>query len=257
MLQTKNRRIASSVAVALALLIGGVCSSTGVASAAPATRSVEAPAGLTPAQAWVQAVYEDFLGRPPTAAEMSAGEVLTGQGDQASLLDRLATSDEWLGHLVTGFYTDTLGRTPDLAGLDYWVGILRSGRLRVPEVAAQFYASDEYFATRGGGTNTSWVNDLYNRLTGRDPDYGGVGYWVNLAGTRGRYIVAYTFYQSLESRQHRVDGLYLNLLDRHADWAGQQYWADLIRGLGDVALAEFLAVSDEYHALATATYGGS
>ena len=93
-----------------------------------------------------------------------------------------------------------------------------------------------------------WVEDLYRKILGRASDPGGKAYWVATAAGSGRMAVARPFFQSIESRTHRVDDLYVQLLDRHADPAGLAHWPAAILQSGDLALASFLAGSDEYYA---------
>jgi hypothetical protein len=45
-----------------------------------------------------------------------------------------------------------------------------------------------------------------------------------------------------------VAALYQKFLGRAPDAAGHAYWAEVILGHGDIALATFLAASDEYFA---------
>jgi hypothetical protein len=118
--------------------------------------------------------------------------------------------------------------------------------MSVSGTTAEFYASDEYYARLGGGTNSSWVSDLYKKLLHRSPDNGGLSYWVGETTRVGRSGVALEFVQSPETRITRVDALYVRLLGRAPDAAGEAYWAGRIRVDGDLALAANLASGDEY-----------
>ena len=114
------------------------------------------------------------------------------------------------------------------------------------QVAAEFYASTEYFNHLGGGTNSSWITDLYHKLLGRAPDAGGLTYWTGQVTATSRASVAFRFYQSLESRKARVTALYQELLGRGTDAGGLTFWADQILTKGDISLAANLANSIEY-----------
>lgn len=223
-----------------------------VATAAPATTGASAmppiEAGLAANQHFVRVAYLDFLDHEPTPTERdtAANALTAGTTDRGTFLWGLANSPEWVAHIVTRFYTDTLNRPPDQAGRDYWVGIIRNNTLSVAQVAASFYSSDEYFA-RYGNSLQAWMWNLYPALLGRDADQPGVNYWKATALSQGRWTVAYAFYQSDESRRARVANLYDHLLHRTPDSGGQAYWAGIIATQGDVALAVFLAASDEYY----------
>lgn len=218
---------------------GNYCRSGVVGLASESTASM---------RSFVAASTQDFLRRPASTAEMDeyVSGVRCGWLSKAGYLQRMVNSDPWLGAVVTKFYQDTLDRNPDSGGLAYWTGILRSRRLSVAQVASQFYASAEYYANKGGGTDRSWVSNLYSVLLERTPDTGGLNYWVSMIPRVGRPAVAYSFYQSNESARQRVAALYDALLGRAPDAGGLAYWAGLLPGQGDLALALNLASSAEY-----------
>ena len=211
--------------------------------------------GVNSDSSFIEAVYADFVGRPPTGTELQNWTTQFRNGvSHGVLVTTLATSTAWSSQIVAKLYTNTLGRAPDATGLAYWAGLISSGKSSVAAVAANFYASPEYFANIGGGTNTSWVTDLYKKILMRSADTAGLNYWVQVAQTQGRGAVASAFYQSIESRMTRVTGLYLGLLHRVPDAAGQSYWAGIILSQGDLVLAETLAVSPEYAAVAATRF---
>lgn len=212
-----------------------------------ASWTVDVPVPSTPDEAWAIAAVSDFLGRPPSAAEREAiVDRLAGGTSRSAVAKELTASDEWIEAIVRGLYEDTLDREPDAAGLAFWVGRIRSGSRSVASVAASFYASPEYYRTIGGGTDTSWVTDLYRKVLHRDPDPSGLAHWVAKTRARGRQHVATAIYGSPESRRDRVGALYLALLGRGPDPSGLAYWSERIGREGDLALAVHLATSSEY-----------
>ena len=198
---------------------------------------------------FVKATYQDFLGRIPSQAEIDfqtqalAAERVTKQ----DYLTALATSNEWLGAMVTKNYTDTLGRQPDSAGLATWISWLKTGRFTPAQVASLFYSSDEYYA-KVGGTPSTWVTSLYTKLLNRQPDAQGLQVWVSytLDPKMGRSWVSSQFYQSEESRMQRVESLYKVLLQREPDSTGWPFWTARVLTFGDIALAVNLGDSAEY-----------
>ncbi|MCU1452921.1 MAG: domain protein beta Propeller, partial [Acidimicrobiales bacterium] len=197
---------------------------------------------------FIQAAYADFLRRAPSSGEVSAGkaQLAGGTSDQAFALS-LANRAEYVGVLVDRFYTDTLGRPGEPSGRAYWINQIISRARTVAQVAAYFYASPEYYNGIGGGTDESWIKDLYQKLLHRTADSGGLAYWKGQIVSAGRDDVANRFYQSLESRADRVTKLYEELLGRAPDAGGRSYWAGRILNEGDIALASFLAGSSEYY----------
>ncbi len=199
---------------------------------------------------FVTAAYVDFLGRQPSTAELAAAvtPLLSGATSRESFLRGLATSPEWVGAIVRRMYLDTLGREPDPAGLATWVDWIRTGRFTVAQTAALFYSSQEFYAGIGGGTDTTWVTKLYEKLLNRAPDPSGLAFWVGYAAAPafGRGWVATQFYGALESRLTRVRNLYQALLARDPDPTGWPFWAGVIQTGGDLELAVSLAASTEY-----------
>jgi hypothetical protein len=241
------------VAVMAANLVAVPVKALAIGTAVPAATPVQLPSQVTPLGeygSFVNASYQDFLGRAPSASELSvqSNALATGSVSMTNYLRSLATSDEWLRVIVTKMYSDTLGRAPDAAGLASWVGWLRTGRFTVAQVASLFYASDEYYIYHAGNSATTWVTLLYQKLLNRAPDAAGLAGWVSFTNDAryGKSWVAYQFFQSLESRLLRVQGLYQALLYRGPDAVGWPFWAQSVLQTGDITLAINLAGSQEY-----------
>lgn len=216
---------------------------------------VTAPAQATDTQpanvaAFANAAYNDFLGRNATTAEKNNwSQRIAAGASRYELVAELTTSDEWATNVVDSMYLDTLGRRADAAGKEFWIEHLRSGTT-VARMAALFYGSPEYIAKEGNQLDR-WITDLYSELLKRQPDGGGLDYWVNETRRTTSGLVALRFYQSDESRRTRVQALYETLLDRRSDASGETYWAEILGNGDDLALAANLASSDEYFRLAS------
>lgn len=198
-------------------------------------------------QAFVAALGRDFLGRTSSHDELVGytGALASGQLTHGQLIVAYATSEEWVGYIVDGLYRSTLGREPDSAGKAYWIRTILAGQTPA-QVAAYFYAGDEFFQ-RSGGTNRAWVRALYREILRREPDTSGWNFWTDLAASGvTRSDIAYEFYQSIESRRRRVTDLYGRLLQRRPDQPGREYWAGVLTNGRDIDLAIFLAESPEY-----------
>ena len=88
-------------------------------------------------------------------------------------------------------YLDTLGREPDPTGLATWVDWIRSGRFTVAQAAALFYSSQEFYSGIGGGTETTWVTKLYEKLLNRAPDPSGLEFRVGYAAVSYTHLDVY------------------------------------------------------------------
>jgi uncharacterized protein (TIGR03118 family) len=94
---------------------------------------------------WVDAMYEDLLGRAPDAqgeaywvAQLAAG------ASRASVAYGFAASRERESQLITDDYMHYLGRQPDQQGLNYWLDQFAGGMTN-EQLITGFVASDEYF----------------------------------------------------------------------------------------------------------------
>lgn len=247
------KRLFSRVAVVVAMSMASVLVvPVGVAGAV-------ASGPVNHDQAFVTAAYNDFLGRDPLPGELASATAvsLASQGARATVVTKLSKSPEWIRVTVDQMYVDTLGRPGDQGGVDYWVGLISTGRMSVAQVAASLYSSPEYFVGFGGSDVRTWVLDLYTKVLHRPgaDDPSGVNYWVATAVSRGRHAVAFAFYQSGESCRTRVANLYETLLGRSPDQGGWTYWAQQVKTQGDLALAANLAASAEYYGHAFDRYG--
>jgi sugar lactone lactonase YvrE len=75
-------------------------------------------------------------------------------------------------------YQAAFNRTPDLAGLGYWIGMMDQG-MGVNDVAAGFVGSSEFKAQYGTDpSNTQIVNKLYQNVLHRAGEAAGLAYWV-------------------------------------------------------------------------------
>ena len=217
-------------------------------STEPPMRASMSSTEVTAAQAYVRHAYRDLVGRDPQPSEVDHWTTRVLSKVQRTILARaLGYSDEWIGALVDSYYQVALGRPADAAGRRHWIDRIRRREVAPADVAALFYASDEYFARRGGDVR-AWVDDLYQELLARRPDGAGRDHWARVAQVYGRPVVSDNVYSSTESLQRRVDRLYTDLLGRRADPAGLAHWAGVLQATrNDVELAVTLVSSTEYH----------
>jgi hypothetical protein len=75
-------------------------------------------------------------------------------------------------------YQATFNRTPDAAGLGYWIAQVDKGANIITNVAASFVTSPEFVAKYGSNpSNASYVDNLYQNVLHRAGESGGVAYW--------------------------------------------------------------------------------
>ncbi|MFZ6655077.1 DUF4214 domain-containing protein [Undibacterium sp. TJN19] len=80
-------------------------------------------------------------------------------------------------------YQAAFNRTPDLAGLGYWIGQMDKGQT-LRDVAKSFVASDEFHRLYGNSpTNEQVINAYYQNVLHRAPDQAGLDYWLKQLST--------------------------------------------------------------------------
>lgn len=197
---------------------------------------------------FVEAALTDFLGITPGPTRIDADrETILNGLPRASYLRRLSTSNEWLTSLINRLYQDTLDRNGGSGEITYWTDQIRVKKRTVAWVAAQFYASREYFDDLG--STDAWIRDLFAKVLLRQnpAPQEDVDWWVARVASKGRGAVALEIYQSPESRGTRVEALYDQLLQRAPSTEDRDYWAGVVKTKGDLELAVSLASSAEYH----------
>lgn len=78
-------------------------------------------------------------------------------------------------------YQAAFNRTPDNAGLSYWIGALDKGTVKLNDIAAFFISSDEFKSMYGASPSNSYFLDkLYDNILHRKPDPAGFNYWLEV-----------------------------------------------------------------------------
>lgn len=157
---------------------------------------------------------------------------------------------------VTRLYLAYFLRRPDEEGLEYWVGVRRSGR-SLAQISTEFATSREFLARYGALSNRQFVEVLYRNVLLRAPDAGGWDHWTS-ALDRGtpRGLIMLGFSESIEFRNRttaEVDAieavgpigrLYRAYFLRAPDAEGLTYWTNT--GLPLAAVSEQFAASTEF-----------
>lgn len=112
--------------------------------------------------------------------------------DQLTGIERIVYSGgsyaldiDGIGGQAYRIYNAVLNRTPDAAGLGFWIKGMDNG-MSLRDVASHFIVSDEFRANFGTNlSNSQLVNQLYQNILDRAPEQAGVDYWVGAldAGT--------------------------------------------------------------------------
>lgn len=249
-----NRSVRRATRRGTSLARGAAALALAGAVAVPAPAGAVSPDDVDPDD-FVTLQYQDFLARNPDAGGLEFwAERLRGGTDPASLIETMATSDEFASSVapMVRLYQAHLQRMPDYDGLVFWVGQLGGGR-PLAEISEHFSRSNEFQTKYGSLTDAEYVELVYDNVLDRSPDAAGLAFWVGWlgdGGSRGALMANFS-----ESSEHvaATDGrvkatmLYLGLLRRVPDSSGLDWWADQLQnGMPwHTAMHGFLH-SDEY-----------
>lgn len=159
------------------------------------------------AGAMVDRQFRDIVGRGPTAAERTSWttRLMNGSAVGAHLVTSLRASTD--GTTVVDptvrLYRAVLRRTPDQAGLAFWLDRRRTGGWSLARTAEFFVRSDEFVDRYGALGNRAFVTLIYTDVLGRPGDPDGIAFWTAQLDarrrTRGQVLIGFT-----ESAEHRT-----------------------------------------------------
>lgn len=204
--------------------------------------------GVTPgqAQAVVQSLYQDVLGRGPDPqglADWTAVAQAAGNGQ--AVANGIVYSRERLMTLVTAGYQAALHRDPEPTGLEAWVQVLAAGA-GVSDLEIGIYASQESLAVLGGGDTATWVGAMYASILGRPAAASEAAAWAQVALTKGRAAAVAGIAKSNEAGLRRLAAYYQQFLGRGLDASGIASWLPYMSGAGDFLVPGFIGGSIEY-----------
>jgi hypothetical protein len=200
--------------------------------------------------AFVQALYNDFLGRDGGQAELDFWVgMLPGLG-QGGVANSIIHSTEGLTFAVDGLYVQLLGRQAQGGEEQSFVSLLQKGGTE-EQVVAGIVSSSEFASHANaliGGDNAdaNFVAALYKLLLNRTPGTGEVnGFLAGLPGL-GRAGVALAIEKSPEYRGDVATGFYSSLLDRTTPPSAAEVAVWVNNGLDVLSMEVALASSGEY-----------
>lgn len=103
---------------------------------------------------------------------------------------------------VASAYVGLLARAPELSGMNFWEGAINSG-MTLTQLCAQILGGSEAAATMGAAvSNTTFLDNLYQNVLGRQPDAGGLAFWGGAlsAGTSRASVAASIITAGIDAR---------------------------------------------------------
>jgi hypothetical protein len=130
--------------------------------------------------------WQVFVQRQGNSMTLSGGTYNSQSfSDTLTSVERVNFRDGTLALDVDGgagqvyrLYRAAFDRSPDLAGLGYWIGVADRG-VALVDIAAAFASSPEFAKLYGSAaSHTDIVTRLYQNVLDRAPDPGGLAFWV-------------------------------------------------------------------------------
>ena len=154
---------------------------------------------LSTPQSFVQAMYNELLGRTGSLAELNGWVTILAAQGQAAVANDILRSTESLGRVVDQLYIRFLGRQSDAGGRAFWIGLLQNGT-PLETVEAGFLTSPEYLHH----INTDYVQSLYINILGRTGSPNELASWYARIQAIGLVGIANGF---LTSQEYRADSV--------------------------------------------------
>jgi uncharacterized delta-60 repeat protein len=190
----------------------------------------EGLASINDNNAFVAGSYRDLLGRPADAAGLANFQ----QGldtARVPLLSSIATayvtSAENRANLIKSYYTTFLGRSAGMAEVNSWLQSMQQGATPA-QVLAAIVSSQEAFQKQG--SNTAWLDQVYQGLLGRNRDPGSQGFLDCLNNsTCTRQDVASAILGNTEYQSRFITNTYTTYLGRAPADVEINLWLPLLK----------------------------
>ncbi|MCU0703224.1 MAG: DUF4214 domain-containing protein [Fimbriiglobus sp.] len=165
----------------------------------------------------IKTVYNDLLGRAPSAADSTAWlSAFEGGLTQPTFVLTVLQSTEYRRRVVAGYFQQLFDRTPPNSDIDGMVAFLNTGGNRT--VVFKNLVLSAEFNVLAGNTDNGFINRVYQRLLKRAPVASEIASWTNYAAQFGstgmRNTLVTVIMQSQEYNQLVCDDIYYTLLRR-------------------------------------------
>jgi hypothetical protein len=198
---------------------------------------------------FIYRAYNDVLHRVGEDAGVEYyGNFVKFGGSRGQVALAFTDTQEYLTDVVNGMYTKVLGRAGDSDGVTYWVGQLQGNKTTDEQLEALFLSSDEFYANNGG-TDSGFIDGLYQTVLGRPADPAGKQFWLNALQNGWTPLqVAYYYTNSTEQLSQKVAGWYQTFLHRAPNSQSDiDYWVNAMQnGVHDENVMAAFIGSDEY-----------
>jgi len=166
---------------------------------------------------FLESVWQDLLGRDITPIEKASMlDFLDSGGSNAQVAQTVLNSVEYRTRLAQSLFQQFLSRAATQTEVNVFSSALQNS-VTVEQLIAVIVGSDEYYQSRGGGTNNGFLEQIYNDLLGRPIDEGSLAAFTDLLNRGGsRQQVALFILGSSEYRSNQIQSFFKTFLGRQA-----------------------------------------
>lgn len=140
----------------------------------------------------------------PTLRDLRSGSERPAPSGRLRFTDvSLALDLEGNAGQVYRLYRAAFGRTPDIAGLSFWIAAMDAG-VPIADIAAGFVSSREFVSLYGAHPeHRALVAGLYRNVLGREGEEAGIDFWAGVLDRRAADVAAvlHGFSESPENKQ--------------------------------------------------------
>lgn len=228
--------------------IGNLLTSTVV----PLVVSTTPPAAAADANtAYINALYQDVLGRTPDTAGLAFWQQQLAAGaTHGTVAYGFWVSAEHRARQIDEYFQGLLGRQEDVASQAAWVSNFTQNGAINQTAAIAFVTTPEFQASHAG--NTAFVDALYDDILLRPADSAGESNWVGQLNSGAMTLdqVAKAFVYGTEASTRIVDALFSVFLHRAPNTASLNGWVGQLTSgaLNADQVAIALLCSDEFFA---------
>jgi hypothetical protein len=181
---------------------------------------------LTGNAGFVQQAYLDLLGRlpEPFGLQTFTAALDSGKATRFQVAQAIEASPEYKTDVIEALYQKLLHRAADPSGLNSFLNFLNNGGTAA-QVEIAILSSPEFFQSQGGGTNTGYLNAMYQDVLNRPIDPGAAqAFGAYLASGGSRDFLSAFVVNSQESVTDLVNSHYQAYLNRNIDPSGAGTW---------------------------------
>ncbi|WP_285107473.1 N-acetylmuramoyl-L-alanine amidase [Promicromonospora sp. MEB111] len=206
---------------------------------------------------FVQAMYQDYLGRAATATDIESWSYRVSVDGPGVLADGMAKSDNYRKVRISQAFQATLGYTPSATQTANYLAMVKKKTRTIDQIEPYLMGTSTYYK-HVGGTDAKYVTALYQHILHRPPTSDQLKHWMPRLNTLGRAGVVNALWKNPQAVRYRVVATYQHYLGVAPTTAQADTWVKRLTTAGttedEATLRRAIVVTTKYLAAADARY---